>query len=82
MEEHGKEERGNTLFSKRVPGGFARTYFIDVQESQKTKERYLILTESRNIQGTWTKHRVFLFSKFIPEWKRFLEEALALFRTS
>lgn len=68
------EER-KTLFTQRVPGG-GRSYFFDVYESEKSGNRYLMLTDSRRVDGEWKRERVLLYPPEARELNEVLDEAL------
>lgn len=69
-------DNGKTVFSKRIPGGKNRNYFIDVRQSDRTGNKYLVMSESRNQEGNWSSSRVMIFPDHVGEWKDCLDEAL------
>jgi len=64
-----------TLYSRRIPAGMNRTYFIDVRLSEKGN-KYLAISESRLTEGAWKSNRINVFSDHIGEWQSGLHEAL------
>lgn len=67
------------IFSKMVPLGRGRTYFFDVKES-KNQEKYLIISESRLINGTWEKSRLILFPDVISPFASAMREAVTFLK--
>jgi Protein of unknown function (DUF3276) len=63
------------VFSKKVNGGRKRTYFIDVKKT-RTDDLYLILSENSNKpDGTFEKHRIFLYKEDLNRFLSALTEA-------
>jgi hypothetical protein len=69
-------ESSKTVFTKRISAGKGRNYYVDVRQSEKNGKKYLVISESRNIEGNWSNHRLMLFPEHVPAWKKTLEEAL------
>jgi len=80
MEEHGKQERKEDIFSNAVRAG-KRTYFFDVKAT-KSDQYYLTITESKRRfnadQGKfyYEKHKVFLYQEDFEKFSKGLQSAI------
>jgi len=67
--------QAQTLYSRRIPAGMNRNYFIDVRLSEKGN-KYLAISESRLSDGTWKSNRINVFTDHLGEWHSSIQEAL------
>lgn len=80
MEEQGKQERKEDIFSNAVRAG-KRTYFFDVKAT-KSDQYYLTITESKRRfnaeQGKffYEKHKVFLYQEDFEKFTEGLKSAI------
>ena len=80
MEEQGRNERREEIFSKVVRAG-KRTYFFDVKETRGL-EKYLTITESKrrfnNESGKffYEKHKLFLYKEDFEKFSNGLKTVL------
>ena len=85
MEEQGKQERREDIFSKVVRAG-KRTYFFDVKAT-RTNQYYLTITESKRRFNTesgkffYEKHKVFLYQEDFEKFSEGLETAIHFIET-
>ena len=85
MEEQGKQERREDIFSKVVRAG-KRTYFFDVKAT-RTNQYYLTITESKRRFNTesgkffYEKHKVFLYQEDFEKFSDGLETAIRFIET-
>jgi len=85
MEEQGKQERREDIFSKVVRAG-KRTYFFDVKAT-RTNQYYLTITESKRRFNTesgkffYEKHKVFLYQEDFEKFSEGLETAIRFIET-
>ena len=68
-----KEEK-KELFSQRIVAG-RRTYFFDVRETQDGT-RYLVISESRLVDGEYKHDRIMIFQEHIPAFIEGLKRTL------
>ena len=80
MEESGKIERREEIFSRAVRAG-KRTYFFDVKAT-RSNEYYLTITESKrrfnNEQGKffYEKHKLFLYKEDFEKFRNGLSDVM------
>ena len=80
MEESGKIERREEIFSRAVRAG-KRTYFFDVKAT-RSNEYYLTITESKrrfnNEQGKffYEKHKLFLYKEDFDKFRNGLSDVM------
>lgn len=85
MEEQGKQERREDIFSKVVRAG-KRTYFFDVKAT-RTDQYYLTITESKRRFNTesgkffYEKHKVFLYQEDFEKFSNGLQTAIHFIET-
>lgn len=85
MEEQGKQERREDIFSKVVRAG-KRTYFFDVKAT-RANQYYLTITESKRRFNTelgkfyYEKHKVFLYQEDFEKFSEGLETAIRFIET-
>ena len=85
MEEQGKQERREDIFSKVVRAG-KRTYFFDVKATRQN-QYYLTITESKRRFNTesgkffYEKHKVFLYQEDFEKFSDGLETAIRFIET-
>lgn len=85
MEEQGKQERREDIFSKVVRAG-KRTYFFDVKAT-RTDQYYLTITESKRRFNTesgkffYEKHKVFLYQEDFEKFSDGLQTAIHFIET-
>jgi len=64
------------LFSEKVSAG-SRAYFFDVKQS-KEGTRYVVISESRQLDGDYEHHRVMIFEESLDAFCTGFEKATAL----
>ena len=85
MEEQGKQERREDIFSKVVRAG-KRTYFFDVKAT-RTNQYYLTITESKRRFNTeqgkfyYEKHKLFLYQEDFEKFSDGLKTAIRFIET-
>ena len=68
-------QQGNS-FTRRVRAG-KRTYFFDVKTTRNEKDFYIVITESRRIEGEkYEKHKIFLYKEDFQKFTDALNEAV------
>lgn len=66
----------NNIFSKRIRGG-KRTYFFDVKATKSAKDFYIVITESRRVEGAaFEKHKLFLYKEDFEKFSTVLTETI------
>ncbi len=77
MSDHYNDE----VFSRRVPAG-KRTYFFDVKTTRSGEDFFLTITESKRTgEGTYEKHKLFLYKEDFGKFVDALHEAIDHIRT-
>ena len=67
----------NNVFSKRIRAG-KRTYFFDVKATKSAKDFYIIITESRRVEGSaFEKHKLFLYKEDFEKFTSALTETIS-----
>jgi hypothetical protein len=61
------------IFSRSIKTK-GRTYFLDVKEASNGN-KYLIICESRKVDGEWQRNRIMVFESDIPAFFQGLKEA-------
>ncbi|MCF6343009.1 MAG: PUR family DNA/RNA-binding protein [Bacteroidales bacterium] len=85
MEEQGKQERREDIFSKVVRAG-KRTYFFDVKAT-RANQYYLTITESKRRFDTeqgkffYEKHKIFLYREDFEKFSEGLQTAIHFIET-
>lgn len=85
MQETGKQERRDDLFSEVVRAG-KRTYFFDVKAT-RANQQYLTITESKRRfsedQGKffYEKHKIFLYGEDFEKFRNGLDAAISFIET-
>ncbi|MCF6170750.1 MAG: PUR family DNA/RNA-binding protein [Bacteroidales bacterium] len=85
MEEQGKQERREDIFSKVVRAG-KRTYFFDVKAT-RANQYYLTITESKRRFDTeqgkffYEKHKIFLYQEDFEKFSEGLQTAIHFIET-
>ena len=66
----------NNVFSRRIRAG-KRTYFFDVKATKSAKDFYIIITESRRVEGSaFEKHKLFLYKEDFEKFTCALTETI------
>lgn len=66
----------NNIFSKRIRAG-KRTYFFDVKATKSAKDFYIVITESRRVEGAaFEKHKLFLYKEDFEKFSTALTETI------
>ena len=64
------DTKNENVFSRRVRAG-KRTYFFDVKATKSAKDFYIVITESRRVEGEkYEKFKLFLYKE---DFKKFAE---------
>jgi len=64
------------LFSRKIRAG-KRTYFFDVKSTKSETDFYIIITESRRIDGEkYEKHKLFLYKEDFKKFSDALQESV------
>ncbi len=64
------------VYSRRVPAG-KRTYFFDVKTTRSGEDYFLTITESKRVgDGSWEKHKIFLYKEDFGKFVSALHEAV------
>ena len=76
MEENERRDGQEEIFTKKIRAG-KRTYFFDVKET-KGKDFFITITESkkRMEDGTYTKHKIFLYKEDFNKFAEALNETI------
>jgi len=72
-------DKERELFSTKVSAG-KRTYFFDIKLSS-SGVKYLVITESKQVDGGYERNRIFVFQEHIPSFIKGLKEALKFMKT-
>jgi len=72
-------DKERELFSTKVSAG-KRTYFFDIRVASNGV-KYLAITESKHIDGSYKRNRIFIFQEHIPLFIKGLKEALKFIKT-
>ncbi|HUL45165.1 MAG TPA: DUF3276 family protein [Bacteroidota bacterium] len=66
----------HNLFSRRIRAG-KRTYFFDVKATKSAKDFYIVITESRRMEGeAYEKHKLFLYKEDFEKFSSALSETI------
>jgi len=85
MEDQGRQNRHEELFSRAIRAG-KRTYFFDVKATRQD-EQYLTITESKrrfsNEQGKffYEKHKLFLYREDFEKFMKGLTDSIQFIET-
>lgn len=79
---NGEGRNNDSIYSKRVKAGKRRTYFFDVRET-RGKDYFITITESKKRfeDGTYERHKMFLYKEDFHKFMNALQETVAYVKT-